>query len=236
MVNNNENLKKASEIFSELLKHKGKIVRDKNTSIYFVWYADPDVKDYLEVLLESNELKIFQQNDTLYMYALEQSPFAIKESDIKSSSRFPNNKYVYLSNIIFFVFLSEIYSGDGQMKIIRESISVEQLQKSVTDFLTKTTISEEEEINYGVNFRTSAEIWEPMLNENPDSNAAGTKSKLQFIKLSMQYYSSDAANLVNYNSELETYSPTIKLKDFISHGELNVERFNELLSLKERGE
>ena len=58
----NENLKKASEIFSELLRHKGKIIRDKNTSVYFVWYGDQDVKDCLEVLLYSNELKIFQQN------------------------------------------------------------------------------------------------------------------------------------------------------------------------------
>ena len=53
-MDNNESLKKASEIFSELIKHKVKIIRDKNTSIYFVWYVDPDVKNCLEDSVLSN--------------------------------------------------------------------------------------------------------------------------------------------------------------------------------------
>lgn len=230
----NESFEKAIKIFYEIISSKGKINKTKESMDLFLWMYDEDVKKYLNKLEEINGIKIFQHNDTIYGYAKEKSLFCYKESDLKNS-KIQTNAQVYLMHIIFFCFLSEMYSGDTQLKIIRNSISVEELQESVTNFLVKP-IEKEKELESGINFSSAYEIWSNLPSEADKELSPSTKSKPEFILQSMMFWKSDDVGLVSYNKDLNTYIPTKKLEDFIAHGELNLERFNQLVALKERGE
>lgn len=227
-----EEMAKAIAFLNIAIEKDFKIQNTLDTKEIFCDFNNIEIRECIDELLSGLKLKAFEYNGYIYVFASsEESPFAIKESDVKDKLNFKNNIRVYLSRIIFLVFLSEMYGGENGKKSLRGSISVEDLQNSVTEYLSNSNITIEDERENSINYNECAKEWRALPAEALNGSITSSQnSRPQFIRKTMQFYC-NFADLVDYEADLDIYKPSKKLEAFISHGEFNMDRFEELKNI-----
>ena len=235
MTNSNK-LTIATEIFQKLLVN-GVINKSKDNKMLFESYYDTDVREYLDILTSTMGFETFVQNDNLYMFAKTTSDFAPTNSDMREKLKGCENKNskLYLAEIIFVVFLSEIFSGSNSMRLKREFIPIDELIVSVKNAFD--SIEEKEYIseNTGMNFTAAKKEWENLLIEPKDAQAPNSRDRVGFTQNTMNLFGNEG--LVEKINEVgkTNFYPTTKLKDFVSSGKFDEERFKSIINpLEER--
>ena len=232
-----EKYKSAMEIVTNLLKSNGERTRCKETSELFSNYHDVDVKECLYDIEEQFGIKIFLTSDMMYCYAVTGSPFSFTEADLKKHTSFQTNSEVYLAYIILFIFIKEMFGGENEFKRLREYITVDALCNSIDTFFTVAEDVEDIDGSVGMNFMSSAKVWNSLIVSDSDEKKEDKHTKNGFLKKTMQFYISDKAKLVIKDgpSERLHYYATRKLEDFIVNGQLNIDRFNEIMEKVMKG-
>lgn len=222
-----DTLEKAALLFSTLVENGGKIERNKETNELFQYYYNPEIKESLNVLIDSFKLGIFAGDNSLYLFPKNDSIFAYNTSDVKKAIRGANtNPQVYLAYIILLVFIVEIYGGENDFNKTRNFISENMLVEKI-DKTFKTVEAEDVlDDDVGLNFHAASLCWKSLLSND---NKTSSTSKVGFVHSSMMFFE-DKASLIFRNDDTgEThYYPTQKLEDFVKSGNFDMERFEEV--------
>ena len=221
----------ATEIFQKLLVD-GVINRDKDDKTLFDYYYDTEVKCHLDIMASVMEFETFVQNNKIYMFAKTSSEFSQTNADMREKIRGCNNKNsrLYLSQIIFIVFLSEMFGGTNSMRLKREFIPIEEFAISIQNIFESVDKKEDIDEETNMNFLAAKKEWDGLLIEPLDTKS-GPKSndRIGFIQNAMNFFYNEG--LVEKNNEIGNilFYPTTKLKDFISAGKFDEERFKNIL-------
>lgn len=229
----NQIYEKALYIFKELLNARGMIKNTKETKQLFSDYADAQIHSELMNIASIMDVDIFKGVGVIYMYPKYSSQFSYKNADVRAelSSKSRNNQ-VYLSYIILLCFMDMIYGGESEMKKKQDFVIKDNLIKKVKEFLPSQDNYEmdiDEKYNY--NYSAACKLWNQLIDENLDKDKAeGINTKSGIIDFAMRLFLN--SNLIEIEKDIQVkYSPTIKLDDYIRQGALNIERFNEVLSI-----
>jgi hypothetical protein len=229
MANEKTKFTVAVELLEKLMT-ESVIRNNREDKSLYTSYFDTDVKSHLDIMTEGLGFTTFSVNDKIYMFATPDSNFSQTNADMRSKIIGVNkNSQVYLADIIFIIFLSEIFSGSNAMQLKRQFIPIDELitaTKTVFD-----NIKDKERINEDtdINFLAAKQEWENLAIEPINKSNPTSKDRVGFITNVMQFFHNEGlVEKISETCNILLY-PTTKLKDFVSASVFDIERFNSIL-------
>lgn len=226
---NNEELKKASEIFSWLLTN-GELSNKSNKELYEN-YMDENVQKILDIMAQAHNVNISKLESYIYLIPnVDNMELGYTRQDLKKAligrSEVKNEEF-YLASYIIMVILNEFYSGQGANLKSRISIDIYELQNTITSRLNKhksktyELIQEETKLPIYV----IANFWDGLLLS--DANKS-TRTKYWYINRVIEFMTKEKLIQVMNKEELYT---TNKLDMLMTYKLLNADRAKEIMEI-----
>lgn len=183
-------LDKALDIYSILATGRSISQDDRDTAdLYSAYYADSEVYDITNRLLQRLNLKLYESKDSLYVTAGSGNKvFGYTNDDLKRMMGLKLNRELYLVYYIIYQILVTFYK-DSDSYQIRDYVRIDEIIEAVSRELG--VISEgipaytDEDINDN-SFKSIAILWDglpPMISEDKDRNKASRGSRMGYVKL-----------------------------------------------------
>ncbi len=191
-------LEKALDIYSVLAAGRSISAKDKETSeLYNAYYADSEVYDITNALLQRLGMKLYEYNDSVFVTAGNGNKvFGYTNDDLKRKLGLRLNKELYLVYFIIYEALLQFYKSSDTYQI-KDYIRVDELIEAVTADLKQfggDMVSLSETDNDTGSFKDVAVLWDslpPMISEDKDRNKASRGSKMGYVKLTSNLLGSE---------------------------------------------
>ncbi len=191
-------LEKALDIYSVLATGRSISAKDKETSeLYNAYYADSEVYDITNALLQRLGMKLYEYNDSVFVTAGNGNKvFGYTNDDLKRKLGLRLNKELYLVYFIIYEALLQFYKSSDTYQI-KDYIRIDELIEAVTGDLKQIggdMVSVSESDNDTGSFKEVAVLWDslpPMISEDKDRNKASRGSQMGYVKLTANLLSGE---------------------------------------------
>ncbi|MFD1394570.1 DUF6063 family protein [Kroppenstedtia eburnea] len=153
----------AFRLFLKLLR-EGEIPADER-EFHFA-YQRTGVRDVLEHVIEPEaDVKIFSTESALYLSpGISNQYFGYSNEELRKQLNLKNNQELYLAYFVLLCLFAKFYNSEDQQGSSRQFVSIEELEKTVTDHITSIREAEEEDLAHieeseGIHLRSAAELW-----------------------------------------------------------------------------
>ena len=185
---------KALDIYSVLATGRAISAKDRETSeLYNTFYADAEVYDITNSLLERLNLKLYEYNETIFVTAGNGNKvFGYTNDDLKRILGLRLNRELYLVYFIIYEVLLRFYKTSDTYQVM-DYVRIDEIIEAVSSELGRvgTTVYSAEDLDDS-SFRDIQLLWDslpPMISEDKDRNKASRGSRMGYVKLT--------ANLMN---------------------------------------
>lgn len=204
-----ENIKKATDIYAKLMKHK---MIDKNESILRLYFDDTHVHDMVHHIARSFGTIILDGHEKLQLISDgKESIFATSFTHLKEKyTDLENKKEFYLLCNILMIYISEI-DGDLSVKSRYElrGLPFYRLEELITNVFKywkeKVDTDKDYEKKWAMNIREQAEFWlSKDIKDNNNKLIPSMKNKFSIMKKALNLFESE--NLLNIILEGDEYT------------------------------
>lgn len=185
-----EDIRKASEVFFHILKHRIIPISDILGSEY---YDNNEVREIANTMADEAGLRVFNTRQNIHLVSnKEGSIFATTYTQMKERYKgLPRKRYFYLANIIICIYLAEIdRENNFSFRIEEAGISYYKLEEIISETLNSWKKRSEEEDSFSKDWAIAIDdiynIWSVEMSHSRESaDGAGfslsTSTRLGFI-------------------------------------------------------
>ena len=191
----NEDIRKASELFFHLLKHR---ILPANDTLASQFYEYNEVREILNNMAEEGGLRIFDTRQNLHLVTQgEGSIFATTYTHMKERySALTKKSYFYLANIIICVYLAEIdRENKFSFRIEDAGVSYYKLEEIISNTLDSWKKRNGEENSFSQEFGIAIDeihhIWSVKMSHSKETEdgtgfVLSSKTRLGFINAALK--------------------------------------------------